>query len=295
MPANIEIFIGSFYSTTMETASINFIPKVTNFLIFLKPIQIGQVKDRAEYRHTKCDGQIFVNSIQTFLIETEDAAGFKQVLYTLGSAYTGLEKQTEPHTDSMISDRSVQQILKKCSLKSRIKIYCSKSKLNPHGNQKFNFEGDISSPFIVIKKIPREQFLLLKDYAKKHHAKKMDVQKNKWGNIRNIVRLEKLFDFCSYATAYHLLKKHFSNLPIAFTNIGILDKGKLIFVNCMINDASMTGSIKYIPNFQLSLSTFDNKATLCVNLYGTQNDRQIITGFLNDFALELQNEVVRSF
>ncbi len=290
-----------------------------------------------------------------------DAAGFKQVLYTLSSAYTGLGRQTELHIDSMISDRSVKQILKKCSLKSRMKIYCSKSKLNPHGNQKFNFKGDVSSPFIVIKKIPREQFLLLKDYAKKYHAsvndmmltaflrvlfrlfgytaplpcaidlrrflpkhkaggvcnlmsnlscsigpdlgasfadtllkvkKKMDVQKNDLGSIRNIICLEKLFDLCPYETAYHLLKKYFSNPPVAFTNIGILDKDKLIFGNCMINDAYMTGSIKYIPIFQLSLTTFDDKATLCVNLYGTQSDRQIITGFLNNFALELQNGVI---
>ena len=293
-----------------------------------------------------------------------DAAGFKQVLYALGSAYTSLEKQTELQIDSMISDRSVKQILKKRSFKSRMKIYCSKSKLNPYGSQKFNFEGDISNPFIVIEKIPREQFLLLKDYAKKHHVsvndmmltaflrvlsrsfgytaplpcaidlrrflpnhmaggvcnlvsnlscsigpnlgadfadtllkvkKEMDVQKNDFGSIRNVLCLEKLFDLCPYEAAYHLLKKYFSNPPVAFTNIGILDQNKLVFGNCMINDAYMTGSIKYIPNFQLSLTTFDDKATLCVNLHGTQSDRQVITGFLNDFTLELQNEITRSF
>lgn len=293
-----------------------------------------------------------------------DAAGFKEILYTLGSAYTGFEKQTEIQIDSLIRDRSVGQILKKHSLKERMKIYRSKNQINPHGNQKFNFEGDLSNPFIETKKIPREQFLLLNDYAKSHHAsindimmaaflrvlfhslgyagplpcaidlrrflpnhrargicnlmsnlccyigpdlgagfestllkvkKEMDVQKNDLGSIRDIALLEKLFALCPYRIASTLLKKYFSNPPVAFTNIGILDKNKLVFGNSIINDAYMTGSIKYIPNFQLSLTTFNDKATLCVNLYGTQKDRQIVIDFLNDFALELQNEIIGSF
>lgn len=293
-----------------------------------------------------------------------DAAGFKEVLYSLSSAYTSLEKQVEIHFDSMITDRSIKQIVKKHSRKDRMKIYCSKSRLNPHGSQRFDFEGDNTNPFIAIKKIPREQFLFLKDYAKKYQAsvndimmtaflrvlyrsfgyaaplpcaidlrrflpnhkaggvcnlmsnlccsigpdlgtdfedtllkvkQEMDVEKNNLGNIRNILCLEKLFDLCPYRTAFNLLRKYFSNPPISFTNIGILGKDKIVFGNSMINDAFMTGSIKYVPNFQLSLTTFDDRATLCVNLYGTQSDRQIITSFLNDFALELQNKVFDVF
>lgn len=291
-----------------------------------------------------------------------DAAGFKGVLYALAHAYTGLENQSEIHIDSMMRDRSVGQILNGRSWNERMAIYCAKSRLNPHGNQKFDLEGDASNPFIAVKKIPREQFLLMKDYAKSRNAsvndlmlaaflrvlfhtfgntaplpcaidlrrflpdrkaggtcnfmsnlscdigpdlggsfentlskvkQEMDAQKNDLGSVRNIVLLEKLFDLLPYRLAFAILKKYFSNPPVAFTNIGILDQKKLVFGNCEIKDAYMTGSMKYSPNLQLSLTTFDNQATLCVNLYGTQDDRKIITDFLDDFVLEMQKEAIR--
>lgn len=54
----------------------------------------------------------------------------------------------------------------------------------------------------------------------------------------------------------------------------------------------MTGSIKYSPYFQISLSTFDDEATLCANFRGSQKDRLIITRFLNDFVAELQRNAM---
>lgn len=119
--------------------------------------------------------------------------------------------------------------------------------------------------------------------------KEMDAQKNNLGCIKNIALLEKLFTVLPYKIAYDLLKKYFSNPPVAFTNIGILNKDCLVFGSSKMMDAYMTGSIKYIPNFQVSLTTFDDQATLCVNLYGTQNDRKIIIDFLDDFMRELQS------
>ncbi len=287
-----------------------------------------------------------------------DAAGFKEILYTLAQTYTCLGNQKQIQIGSMIEDRSVRQIFRSHSLRDRMKIYCSKAQLNPHGDQKFDFEGDLSNPFIEIRKISRQQFLLLKSYAKNHQAsindimmtallrvlfrffgdaaplpcaidlrrflpehkaggvcnlmsnlscyvgpdlgdsfestlfkvkKEMDAQKNNLGCIKNIALLEKLFTVLPYKTAYDLLKKYFSNPPVAFTNIGILDKNRLVFGSSKMTDSYMTGSIKYVPNFQVSLTTFDDQATLCVNLYGTRNDRQIIIDFLDDFMQKLQN------
>jgi NRPS condensation-like uncharacterized protein len=95
-----------------------------------------------------------------------------------------------------------------------------------------------------------------------------------------------------HKTAKNLIKKYFSNPPIAFTNIGILDENRLDFGNSKMIQAFMTGSIKYNPNFQISLSTFNDEATLCVNFKGTQEDRFIIAGFLNNFITELQNNAM---
>jgi NRPS condensation-like uncharacterized protein len=104
-----------------------------------------------------------------------DAAGFKEILYTLGSIYTNLEKQTGIPSNTMMKDRSFGQILKEFSFWNRLKIFCSKSGLNPHGNLKFNFKGDPSNPFIEIRKIPNEKFRLLKIYTKNHGATINDV------------------------------------------------------------------------------------------------------------------------
>lgn len=292
-----------------------------------------------------------------------DAAGFKEFLYTLSKVYTGLEHQEEVHIGSLIRDRSIGQILKNYPVKDRLKIYGAKNQLNPHGNQKFNFEGDLSNPFIEILKISKDQFVLLKSYAKVHQSsindmiltaclrvlfrtfgytaplpcaidlrrflpnrqaggicnlmsniccsigpdigvsfedtlfkvkQQMDVQKNDRGSIRDIALLEKLFTVFPYKVAFNLMKKYFSNPPIALTNIGILDKNKLIFGESAIKDAYMTGSIKYVPNFQVSVTTFDNQATFCINLYGTEGDRQKVKKFLSDFNAELKEALLLS-
>lgn len=292
-----------------------------------------------------------------------DAAGFKEVLSALSSTYTCLENQEAVHIAPKMRDRSIGQILKKRSVRDRIRIYGTKNQLNPHGDQKFDFEGDLSNPFIEIRKIPKDQFRLLKSYAKEHESsindmilaaylrvlfrmfgystplpcaidlrrflpdsqaegicnlmsniccsvgpdigtsfehtlfkvkQQMDLQKNDWGSVRNIALFEKLFIVFPYKIAFNLLKNYFFNPPIALTNIGILDKNKLIFGKSVIRDAYMTGSIKYVPNFQVSVTTFDEEATLCVNLYGTEGDRQKVKSFLDDFAEELQEAVLPS-
>lgn len=51
----------------------------------------------------------------------------------------------------------------------------------------------------------------------------------------------------------------------------------------------MTGSIKYSPYFQVAISTFDDQATLSVNLYGTQSDRNTISFFLDKLVKELND------
>ncbi|WP_236886661.1 hypothetical protein [Clostridium beijerinckii] len=81
------------------------------------------------------------------------------------------------------------------------------------------------------------------------------------------------------------------NPPIAFTNIGIIDERQLAFGDIDIIEAYMTGSIKYDPYFQLAISTFNNVATLSVNLYGTQSDKNKVNIFLDKFINELQASV----
>lgn len=290
-----------------------------------------------------------------------DAAGFKDVLYTLASLYAGVGEGGAVRAGSMVRDRSVGQILKKNSLRTRFRIFFSKSRLNPHGDQAFELEGCLSTPFIESRTIPKEQFRVWKAYAESRRAsvndvmltaflrvlsrtfgraaalpcavdlrrflpdrraegvcnlisnldcdigpevgedfestllkvkQTMDARKTDPGCIRNIALLEMLFTVFPYRTALRLIKKYFSNPPVAFTNIGVLDKDRLSFGGAGMTRAFMTGSVKYAPYFQISLTTFDGEATLCVNLYGTQADRAKISDFLDGFVDELSTGAV---
>lgn len=115
----------------------------------------------------------------------------------------------------------------------------------------------------------------------------MDKEKSNIASVKSISILEKLFDVFPYKLVRNIVEKKFNNPPIAFTNIGILDKKRLTFGKVEIIKAYMTGSIKYSPYFQLAISTFDDEATLSVNLYGTQSDRNTISLFLDKLIQEL--------
>lgn len=116
----------------------------------------------------------------------------------------------------------------------------------------------------------------------------MDREKSNAACLKSLILLEKMFDIFPYAAAKGILDKSFSNAPIAFTNIGILDKNRLSFGTSELKGAFMTGSIKYSPYFQMAISTYDNQACLSVNLYGTTSDRKRISDLLDDVILELQ-------
>jgi len=117
----------------------------------------------------------------------------------------------------------------------------------------------------------------------------MNKEKANIGCVENIALMEMAFRLLPYKTARKIVEKSFSNPPIAFTNIGILDKKQLIFGEAEMTGAYMTGSIKYNPYFQLAISTFDDDATFSVNFYGTQSDQNKISLFCDDLAWELRN------
>ena len=119
--------------------------------------------------------------------------------------------------------------------------------------------------------------------------KAMDKEKSNIACIKSINLMEKFFDIFPYKLAKDIIKKRFSNPLIAFTNIGIIDKTRLTFGKIGIVEAYMTGSIKYSSYFQLAISTFNDQATLSINLYGTQSDRNTISFFLDKLVQELNN------
>ena len=117
----------------------------------------------------------------------------------------------------------------------------------------------------------------------------MDGQKSNFPGLNGLFILDSIFKLLPYPIVKKIMESVFVNPSIALTNIGIIDKEKLKFDNLNIEDAFITGSIKYYPYFQLALTSFDDTITFTINIYGTERDRQQIKSF---FSL-LDNELPR--
>lgn len=100
----------------------------------------------------------------------------------------------------------------------------------------------------------------------------------------NCLHLVSLLEFTFRVIPYPLLKgavlKAYRNPPLAMSNIGILDRRRLMFDGVPAQSAFMSGSIKYSPYFQLAVSTYRNEVTLSTAFHGTPEDRTAIERFL---------------
>ena len=99
--------------------------------------------------------------------------------------------------------------------------------------------------------------------------------------VNGFVKLDLIFKLLNNKLSYKITKDALKNPPICMTNIGILDHKKLVFKGATISNAFVCGSIKYRPHFQIALSTFADTLTISSNLYGSQQDYDMITHFLS--------------
>ncbi len=107
----------------------------------------------------------------------------------------------------------------------------------------------------------------------------MKNKKNNYLGINPYIKLDTLFRLCKGNLAYKILKRSLKNPNICMTNIGVLDSAKLHFEGSHISNAYVCGSIKYRPHFQMAVSSFNDRMTLSVNLYGSLQDRNRISEF----------------
>ncbi|WP_160687628.1 WS/DGAT domain-containing protein [Clostridium sp. C2-6-12] len=103
-----------------------------------------------------------------------DAAGFKEYLYMLSHIYSNIDENPYNITSPM-ANRKISQILKKFSVREKLKIMFSKNDMFSLDQAKFKLEGDLSNPFIEIRTILKEDFCKIKAYAKKNAATVNDV------------------------------------------------------------------------------------------------------------------------
>ena len=121
----------------------------------------------------------------------------------------------------------------------------------------------------------------------------MDKKKNlfPFPGFNMIVKIDILFRLIPYSMLKKLFKKIFKNTTITMTNIGIIDENKLLFGNMKIEDAFITPSIRYKnpPSFQMAVSTFNDRMTFSINMYGSESDKNKINDFFNVFSKEISS------
>lgn len=94
-----------------------------------------------------------------------------------------------------------------------------------------------------------------------------------------------------FVNAYRIMGKTLRHPKIAMTNIGIIDWTRLRFADLPVENAVMYASIKYRPHLQLSVTSFDDKMTLGIGLYGSAKDRRRIETLLDYLDIELYSAV----
>lgn len=109
----------------------------------------------------------------------------------------------------------------------------------------------------------------------------MSAKKSGHLGLNTFLKLELIFKLFP-KWSYRLLRNSLNNPKICMTNLGVVDSKQLYFEKSPVSNAIMCGSIKYRPHFQMSVSTFEERMTFCVNLYSSQGDREAISKF---FAL----------
>ncbi|WP_308899099.1 hypothetical protein [Candidatus Desulfosporosinus nitrosoreducens] len=118
----------------------------------------------------------------------------------------------------------------------------------------------------------------LEDTIKKVN-RAMQAKKQGFPGMHGLATLNLLFRFLPFSMVKKIIKKNYVNPLIGMTNIGIIDSNRLRFGNLFIEDAFVTGSIKYFPYFQLALTTYNNSITFSFNFYGFEQDIETIKRF----------------
>lgn len=115
----------------------------------------------------------------------------------------------------------------------------------------------------------------------------MALQKSRYRCFAGIKPLNCVFNKVLRQVLAGVVKVTYRLFPVSYTNIGIVDHNKLHFMNSEIMSCYLTGTYRLPPDFQLTISTFQNICTLNSTLVGTVGDDIIGQHILEQVKSEL--------
>lgn len=115
----------------------------------------------------------------------------------------------------------------------------------------------------------------------------MRRQKEAGNCLKPVLLLDALFHILPLRVLQRMFHRVFKIPVLSYTNLGILKKEALRFGGFAVTGAFLTGAVKYVPYFQVAVSTFDGVMTLSCNLHGTLQDETDIAVFLKEMHDEM--------
>lgn len=100
----------------------------------------------------------------------------------------------------------------------------------------------------------------------------MKLQKSRCRCYVGIRALNHAFHKIPHILLQQIIKASYQIPPVSYTNIGRINHKKFHFRNCTIKSCYITGTYRFPPDFQLSISTFQDVCTLSCTLIGQQGD-----------------------
>lgn len=115
----------------------------------------------------------------------------------------------------------------------------------------------------------------------------VEVQKSHLRCFSGILELNIIYKILpiSYVKLLCMITYHLKH--ISYTNLGVIDKKRFNFKDCEIKTCFVTGSYRKMPDFQLSISTFDNVCTLNCTVLGNDEWKEKCECILQDIKREL--------
>lgn len=115
----------------------------------------------------------------------------------------------------------------------------------------------------------------------------MDLQKSRYRCFAGIKELYYAFHKVPRPLLGQIIQRTYRLLPVSYTNIGKINGKKLSFNDCHIASCYLTGTYRLPPDFQLSISTFQDVCTLNCTLIGKQEDKRTGQFILEQVKQEL--------
>lgn len=116
----------------------------------------------------------------------------------------------------------------------------------------------------------------------------MELQKSRFRCLVGIRPLDYTFHKIPRFILALGIKWFYHLLPVSYTNFGKIDHTKLFFNNCKITSCYTTGTYRFPPDFQISISTFQNVCTLNCTLTGQDTDKMTGQHILD----KVKNEII---